>query len=491
MSSSGDTLVDPIGSLYSALTARPSGERACVVNDIHSKLNETRVRRVVTVRGVDDARRAIARAADEGVAVAIAGGRHAMGGQQFAADGVLLDTRHFGRIVAFDAERGLVEVEAGIQWPELIDGLRHLQRGRTDQWAIAQKQTGADRLSIGGAVAANVHGRGLTMRPFVADVEALTVVNANGEVVRCSRRERPELFRLAIGGYGLFGFVATVTLRLVPRCKLERVVEVLDVDELVPLLDRRVADGFLYGDFQFAIDPASDDFLRRGICSTYHPVDDDRPIPAGQTQLSIEDWRELLFLAHADKSAAFCHYASHYLRTTGQQYWSDTHQLGAYVDDYHAALDARLGSGHPGSEMISELYVPRERLVDFMTTAATDLRAANAEVIYGTVRLIERDDESFLPWARDRYACVIFNLHTEHTPDALARTAEAFRLLIDRAIERGGSYYLTYHRWARRDQLFAAHPRVGEFMVEKLRVDPGERFQSDWYRGMKETIAGS
>ena len=37
-------------------------------------------------------------------------------------------------------------------------------------------------------------------------------------------------------------------------------------------------------------------------------------------------------------------------------------------------------------------------------------------MIYGTVRLIERDDETFLAWARDRYACVIFNLHVEHTP---------------------------------------------------------------------------
>ena len=37
------------------------------------------------------------------------------------------------------------------------------------------------------------------------------------------------------------------------------------------------------------------------------------------------------------------------------------------------------------------------------------------DVIYGTVRLIERDDESFLAWARDRWACVIFNLHTVHT----------------------------------------------------------------------------
>ncbi len=71
-------------------------------------------------------------------------------------------------------------------------------------------------------------------------------------------------------------------------------------------------------------------------------------------------------------------------------------------------------------------------------------------MIYGTIRLIERDDESFLAWAREPWACIIFNLHVEHTAGGDRKAAGDFRRLIDRAIERGGSYYLTYHRWADR-----------------------------------------
>ena len=55
------------------------------------------------------------------------------------------------------------------------------------------------------------------------------------------------------------------------------------------------------------------------------------------------------------------------------------------------------------------------------------LRRRRANVIYGTVRLIEKDDETFLAWARDRYACVIFNLHIEHTPQKIEQAAAAFR----------------------------------------------------------------
>jgi FAD/FMN-containing dehydrogenase len=132
--------------------------------------------------------------------------------------------------------------------------------------------------------------------------------------------------------------------------------------------------------------------------------------------------------------------------------------------------------------MITELYVPPARLVDFLEEARDDFRRHHVDLIYGTIRLAERDDESFLPWARDRTACVIFNLHTEHTPAGLIHAADAFRRLIDMASSRGGSYYLTYHRFARRDQVLACHPHFPDMLRAKRRYDPEERFQSDWYR---------
>src|SRR6185312_6410913 len=171
--------------------------------------------------------------------ICIAGGRHAMGGQQFAENGLLLDTRRFDRVIALDTEQGLVEVEAGIQWPALVRRLHELQPGSSAPWTIRQKQTGADRLSIGGALSANIHGRGLTMCPFIADVDSFTLVGADGVVQRCSRTENRELFRLTIGGYGLFGFIAAVTLRLVRRRRLRRDAEIVTTDRLIDAFERR------------------------------------------------------------------------------------------------------------------------------------------------------------------------------------------------------------------------------------------------------------
>jgi len=373
--------------------------------------------------------------------------------------------------------------------PALLAYLHEVQRGGGSAWDIAQKQTGADRLSLGGAIAANAHGRGLSMRPLVSDIEELTLVGADGEARRCSRTENVELFGLVCGGYGLFGPIYAATLRLAPLRKLERVVEVRDIDGIVEALEERIEQGFLYGDFQFAIDPADSTFLRRGVFSCYRPVADETPLPERQRALTRRDWQDLLYLTHADKGRAFELYSAHYVATNGQIYLSDAHQFADYEDDYHRWLDERLGASERATEMITELYVPRERLTDFMAEVAADFAASAVDVIYGTVRLIERDDEAFLTWARDRWACVIFNIHTVHTPAGLEHAESAFRRLIDYAVARGGSYFLTYHRWATPEQLEAAHPRSREFFALKRKYDPDEVFQSEWYKHYRNALS--
>jgi FAD/FMN-containing dehydrogenase len=458
-----------------------------VVNDVHSQLNRTAVDALFRPRSIEDLLAIVSGARNEGLKISVAGGRHAMGGQQFGESTILVDMTTMDRIVSFDAGAGLVTVEAGIMWPALIEGLIERQPDCLLQWGIVQKQTGADRFTIGGSLGSNIHGRGLSRRPFVDDIESFTLVDADGAVRRCSREENPDLFRLAIGGYGLFGLVATVTLRLRPRRKVERRVAMQSIDGLMGEFDRRVADGFEFGDFQFAIDSTSPEFLRSGVCACYRPVGGDIAIPDGQRALSASDWHELIRLAHDDKRRAFELYTRHYLATEGQIYWSDTHQLAEYQDDYHAALDR--GARHRGSEMIGEVYVPRTAFEAFFHDVREDFRRTGVDVIYGTVRLIEKDEETFLAWAKNRWACVVINLHTEHTPLGITRSGDAFRRLIDHARRYGGSYYLTYHRWARRDQVEACYPQIREFLRLKREHDPDERFESEWYRHYKAMFA--
>jgi hypothetical protein len=118
------------------------------------------------------------------------------------------------------------------------------------------------------------------------------------------------------------------------------------------------------------------------------------------------------------------------------------------------------------------------------------LRSNRTIVIYGTVRLIEQDNESFLAWAKKPYACIIFNLLTLHSSAGIDASARSFRGLIDLATARGGSYYLTYHKFAKPEQVTACYPQFREFLELKRKYDPAECFQSDWYRYYRNLFAG-
>jgi hypothetical protein len=183
----------------------------------------------------------------------------------------------------------------------------------------------------------------------------------------------------------------------------------------------------------------------KGVFACYRPLPPDAPMPAEQKELSEANWRELYHLSHADTRRAYEAYTSYYLSTSGQRYWSDLSQLSLYIDGYHAELDRALGRAHKGSEMITELYVPRPALPTFLAAVRADFRQHRTELIYGTIRLIERDSRSFLAWAREPWACTVMNLHVDHTEAGIGKAAADFRRLIDRAIECGGSYFLTYH----------------------------------------------
>jgi hypothetical protein len=71
----------------------------------------------------------------------------------------------------------------------------------------------------------------------------------------------------------------------------------------------------------------------------------------------------------------------------------------------------------------------------------------------------------------------------------VARAAEHFRRLIEHALRHGGSYFLTYHRFASAAQTEAAHPGIRQFLAAKRAHDPRALFQSDWYRHLQGLFA--
>jgi FAD/FMN-containing dehydrogenase len=466
----------PIASAAGAWPS-PQGE---LVNDIHTGLNPTTVNRVVRPASTPEIQALIKDCRKHGTVISVSGSRHAAGGQQFAADSLLLDMRSMNRVLGLDEKTGILQAEAGIEWPELIQGYLDLQKGN-ERWGIHQKQGGADRMTLGGTLSANAHGHALGSGPIVGDVEWIDLILPDGTKQRCSRTENRELFSLAIGGYGLFGVITTVGLRLVPRRKLRRRVEARTTAEAIGLIERRTAAGKPYGYFQYSIDETSPDFLRAGVLTTYEPVSAETPL-GSEGDIDTDTLVSLLQLAHRDRGAAYRRYAKFELAKDGNVEWSDLHQLAAYKPGYHQTVDERAGDGKQGADLIAEVYVPRNELIPFLEDARRILLTSAMPLVYGTVRFIERDKDSFLPWARKRYACVIFCPHTLTDKDAMRKTTGNCQQLMRAAMRRGGSFYLTYNRFATRDDLSQSYPQFPEFLMLKKKYDPMETLQSEWYR---------
>jgi FAD/FMN-containing dehydrogenase len=98
--------------------------------------------------------------------------------------------------------------------------------------------------------------------PFVGDIESFQLLDANGDLHDCSRDENAELFSLAVGGYGLFGIVTQIQLRLVRRFKVERCVQIIEVKDLLDRYAGRLDQGFILGDCQYSADLTGDAGIR-------------------------------------------------------------------------------------------------------------------------------------------------------------------------------------------------------------------------------------
>jgi decaprenylphospho-beta-D-ribofuranose 2-oxidase len=127
-----------------------------------------------------------------------------------APNATTISTRAFDRILSFDQVAGTVCVEAGISIGSLIEFL--VGRG----WWFPVLP-GHPAITVGGCVAFNTHGKTQhDIGQFSDHIVELTLVHPDhGEIV-CSPQAESTTFELTVGGMGLTGWIANVTLRVAP-----------------------------------------------------------------------------------------------------------------------------------------------------------------------------------------------------------------------------------------------------------------------------------
>ncbi len=452
---------------HSALPKVPAG----YADDV-SRLNKTQVAGIWNIpsdptKGEEELREVLRKAQASGLRVSIAGARHSMGGQTIYPGGIAINMLPF-KSMSLDEAGNILHVQAGAKWADIIPYLD--EHGRS----VAVMQSD-NSFTVGGSLSVNCHGWQYGRPPIASTVESFHLMKADGSVVRCSRSENPQLFSLAIGGYGLFGVILDADLRVVPNERLRLEQHKFPVGQAIASFEARLHQKpnleMAYARMNITPQKMFDEVL----LNLFYP--EDGPIP--RLTAAGSHWLPRLIFRGSAGS------------TYGKRMrWSAETNLQPELSGtvfsrnqlMNDSADWYLDRSEATTDILHEYFVPRDGATQFLNLARKIILKHDADLLNVTVRDVKTDDDSFLRYAdRDMIAFVMFFSQ----PRTAAGDSEMQRMtqeMIDAVLDAGGRYYLPYRLHATAAQFQRAYPQADQFFTLKRQYDPHELFQNEFYR---------
>lgn len=449
-----------------------------MLNDA-SGLSATPINRHITLNQPPDdsliaaLRAEMASARTEGRAFNIGAARHSMGGQAIPRDGIAVTFDN--GLIEPDSAAMTYRAHAGARWSQVIAAL--------DPLGFSPKvmQSNND-FGTAATFSVNAHGWPVPFGPMGSTVRAARMILPSGDLITASRNENPEIFNLAMGGYGLIGAIVDLQIEMVPNTRLIPAFQVLPAEAFATAFRKAVDDPAVtmaYG----RLNVERETFFRHALLITYREDADQAGLPP------------------AAGSGVMAHLASRVYRAQlgneamkSFRWWNETvvgPKLGggpatrnSLINEPVVTLDDR----NPNrTDILHEYFVDFDRFGDFLTACRTVIPDSYQEFLNVTLRFVAPDPDSVLAYAPTPRIAAVMSFSQELTARAEDDMARMTRNLIDRVTEIGGAYYLPYRPHARLDQLTAAYPRAAEFAQAKRLLDPALTLRNnlwDSYLGM-------
>jgi FAD/FMN-containing dehydrogenase len=460
----------PLASRASGAAVRRMPPAAFMLDDA-SRLNPTPINRQAILTSSEDGRllqelrATLGEAASEGRPIAMGGARHSMGGQSLPRNGIAASFAV--PVVEPDTSKRIYRVSAGARWRDVIRALDPIG------FSPAVTQSNHD-FSVGGTLSVNAHGWPVPFGPFGSTLQRFRMMLADGSVLTCSSSENAELFRLAVGGYGLFGIVIDADIAMTENVLLVPGAEVIKAAAFAPRFLARAHDPsvrMLYG----RLSMAREGFLQEALLVSYTqaPQQPER-LPPPKNSSAFSALSRGIFRAQIGSERGK---KARWIAETRLMPRLDRVAItrNTLLNEPVAALADRDASR---TDILHEYFVAPDRFNDFLAACREIIPAHKQDLLNVTLRYVDADRSSVLGYApQPRIAAVMLFVQkrtTEADDDMRAMTIK----LIDRTLALGGSYYLPYRLHATREQLRAAYPRVDEFVTAKRRTDPQLRFRN-------------
>ena len=120
----------------------------------------------------------------------------------------IFSTKKLNKFISFDRLNGIIECEAGVLLSEVLEVC-------VPQGYFLFVTPGTKFVSVGGAIASDIHGKNHHAEGCFSEyVTEFSLMNENGEIIRCSREENQDKFWATIGGMGLTGIILNAKFKL-------------------------------------------------------------------------------------------------------------------------------------------------------------------------------------------------------------------------------------------------------------------------------------
>jgi FAD/FMN-containing dehydrogenase len=437
---------------------------------------------------VDGIRDVLRFARERGLPVGLRGAGQSYGDASLNRERVVVDLSRMARILDWDPVEGVIRCEPGVT-------LRQIWRHAIGDGWWPNVVSGTSFPTIAGAAAMNIHGKNhIHVGPIGEHIRAFDLLLPSGETVTCTPNgENADLFRAAIGSFGMLGVFTSITLELSRvHSGLLRITPYAGEDwfEMFRLL-REKSDGadYIVGWIDCF---ASGKQAGRGLIHTANylqPGEDPRPVQTlraeyqdlGDTVLGVVPksvlWRFMKPFLNPGGMALLNNAQYHLGRRKAGVGHFETHAAFAFMLDYVPDWKRAYG---PGGLLQYQCFVP-EAGAEVAFRAIVDRCQRAGEVPTLSVFKRHRSDRFLMSYAVDGYSLALDFKRTRENHDRLMRLfAENDRDVL----QADGRFYFAKdsHLHPARLERFYAEPRVQEFLKWKRRLDPDNLLQTDLYR---------
>ena len=470
----------PAANLIADAAALPWSQRGGTLNDA-SCLSRTPVYGVVQVTTVEQIQAALEYARANNLKLSIAGARHSMGGHAFAPNALALDMTRFNAM-SLDQQTRVLTVQSGATWHDIQNYLhpRH---------AVKAMQS-TDIFTVGGSIAVNAHGMDHQAGSVGSTIRSMRVMLPDGTIQRAGPTENQELFRLVVGGYGLFGIVLDAELDVTDNVIYTTGRRVIDYQAFPTLFANELAPDLSLGLFYGHLSTSPDSLLQEMILYTYRQVEGPRADLPPLAEVSGTKLRRLLLNLSklGDLPMRLKWLAEKHLEPRLE---SCTVPRTQAISQGEACLVSRNEPMHDSvkylknglqhdTDILQEYFVPHDRLVPFVDGLRQVVRASHTRLLNASVRVVHREQNVLTYAPTDMFAVVLY-VNQPTTAEGNDAMAALTRQIVDLAISLDGTFFLPYQLHYTPEQLQRAYPQIGDFFAAKRRYDPHALLTNTFY----------